>query len=217
MRMYTSPIILLIAGGEEQAIYAHKEILERSKFFNACLHPQHFKEGVEQAVVLPEDHPDAITIAVEFLYRGHFSIPKKLGGRLYPECLYQSTVTMLIDLYLTADRLYIEKMANDIVTVLYKAGASFAVRSAHFKKFEGVDSRVLPLKDFLRAKGERHFADTLRRGRKEVAYGFEQKMRGMKPWAEEYDEECAWSRQGHIHYLGNACKWHKHTITAECQ
>lgn len=123
---------------------------------------------------------------------------------------------MLIDLYLIADRLYIEKMANDIVTILYRAGASFAVTPFHFEKFESVDNEVLPLIDFLIVKSARDFADTWRRGEKEVACAFEKKMRGMKDGAEEYDEECAWARRGYIDYLGNACKWHKHTIAPVC-
>lgn len=80
MSMYTSPIIRVVAGPQERVIYAHQEILGRSKFFNACLQPQNFNEGVEKVVSLPEDNPDAIKIVLAFLYEGRFSFPKELGG-----------------------------------------------------------------------------------------------------------------------------------------
>jgi hypothetical protein len=190
--------------------------LGRSNFFNACLHPQNFKEGVEKVVTLPEDIPDAVGIVLAFLYKGRLNLPMEVVGMFYPGGLDSQAVTKLIDLYLIADRLCIEKMANDIVTVLYKAGASFEVTRSHFEKFEGVDGEALPLIDLLVAKRARDFADGLRRGPKEVAYDFEKKMRGLKDQTEEYDEEYAWNRRGYIYYLGNPCRWHKHSITAEC-
>jgi hypothetical protein len=135
--MYTSPIIRVVAGSQESVAYAHKDILRRSKFLNTCLHPQNFNEGVEKLVTLPEYNPDAVGIALALLYKGNLNLPMEVAGMFYPGGLDPQAVTRLIDLYLIADRLRIEKVANDVVTILYKAGASFEVTRSPFEKFEG--------------------------------------------------------------------------------
>jgi hypothetical protein len=68
----TSAIITIVVGQEQRLFAAHEDVLSHSPFFaSACR--DHFLEGNDRRVFLPDEEPEIFSCLLEYLYKGDYS------------------------------------------------------------------------------------------------------------------------------------------------
>jgi hypothetical protein len=68
----TSAIITIVVGQEQRLFAAHEDVLSHSPFFaSACR--DHFLEGNDRRVFLPDEEPEIFSCVLEYLYKGDYS------------------------------------------------------------------------------------------------------------------------------------------------
>ncbi|KAH6709070.1 hypothetical protein BKA61DRAFT_677972 [Leptodontidium sp. MPI-SDFR-AT-0119] len=88
-------LILIQVGPERKQFSVHKKLLRSSSpFFDKAFQANAFKEGIEGVLYLPDDHPVALGLYVEWIYR-----------LTIPDGHSQSYVDGLYHLWILADKL----------------------------------------------------------------------------------------------------------------
>lgn len=67
-----SSITTLYVGQARVEFHVHQDTLTKLQFFRAALQGQ-FKEGLENAISMPDDDPIHMSAMIEFLYMGHYT------------------------------------------------------------------------------------------------------------------------------------------------
>jgi len=68
----TSAIITIVVGQEQRLFAAHEDVLSHSPFFAAACR-DHFLEGNDRRVFLPDEEPEIFSCVLEYLYKGDYS------------------------------------------------------------------------------------------------------------------------------------------------
>lgn len=123
-------MITISAGPEKTMIYAHKHMLETSRFFTNCLNPS-FKVGAGSEIQMLKKNPESLAMLVGFLYQGQ--LPKPYAN----ECTNQTyalgiepIVEQLTNLYVLANMIIIEEQPNQIFTTIFRLTSRFKATGA---------------------------------------------------------------------------------------
>jgi len=68
----TSAIITIVVGQEQRLFAAHEDVLAHSPFFAAACR-DHFLQGNDRRVFLPDEEPEIFSCVLEYLYKGDYS------------------------------------------------------------------------------------------------------------------------------------------------
>jgi len=67
-----SSILTVVVGREERLFAAHEDVLSHSPFFAAACR-DHFFEGNDRRMFLPDEEPEIFSCVLEYLYKGDYS------------------------------------------------------------------------------------------------------------------------------------------------
>lgn len=139
-------MVTIEVGPEAKLFFMHKAILVRNRFFAACLKGNRFQEGISNLVKLPEDDPNAMSAIFRFLYTG-LLFDESIDDDERP--YWMKTTSCLINLYVTADKYFINEMRQEIVDVYRARLDTTDLNWGHFEAMKAAGLRKTAIWDVL--------------------------------------------------------------------
>jgi hypothetical protein len=68
----TSAIITIVIGQEQRLFAAHEDVLAHSPYFAAACR-EHFFDGNDRRIFLPDEEPETFSCVLEYLYKGDYT------------------------------------------------------------------------------------------------------------------------------------------------
>ncbi|KAI9640785.1 hypothetical protein NHQ30_010625 [Ciborinia camelliae] len=107
-------LVIANVGEEKHKFTLHKDLLCNSvEYFRAAFAPDGFKESHDSVIDMPEDDPKVFELFVHWLYRGTIAEVKSRESE---------DIITLFDLYIFAEKLCINELANKTMDALQNMG-----------------------------------------------------------------------------------------------